>query len=79
MLDWEVHPAGLEELILRLAKEYGAEKIYITENGSAWVDQPDASSTSTTPSEPLTWKGIWPPASAQSNRAPRWPATSPGP
>jgi beta-glucosidase len=42
MLDWEVHPAGLEELILRLAKEYGAEKIYITENGSAWVDQPDA-------------------------------------
>jgi len=43
MLDWEVHPAGLEELILRLAKEYSAEKIYITENGSAWVDQPDAS------------------------------------
>jgi len=42
MLDWEVHPAGLEELILRLAKEYGAEKIYITENGSAWIDQPDA-------------------------------------
>jgi beta-glucosidase len=42
MLDWEVHPAGLEELILRLTKEYGAEKIYITENGSAWVDQPDA-------------------------------------
>ncbi|QNE18042.1 beta-glucosidase [Kribbella qitaiheensis] len=45
MLDWEVHPAGLEELILRLAKEYGAEKIYITENGSAWVDQPDAEFT----------------------------------
>ncbi|GAA1600753.1 GH1 family beta-glucosidase [Kribbella sancticallisti] len=45
MLDWEVHPAGLEELILRLAKEYGAEKIYITENGSAWVDSPDASFT----------------------------------
>lgn len=43
MLDWEVHPAGLEELILRLTKEYGAEKIYITENGSAWVDSPDAS------------------------------------
>jgi beta-glucosidase len=42
MLDWEVHPAGLEELILRLAKEYGAEKIYITENGSAWIDQPDS-------------------------------------
>ncbi|NEA33895.1 GH1 family beta-glucosidase [Streptomyces sp. SID13031] len=45
MLDWEVHPAGLEELILRLAKEYGAEKIYITENGSAWVDEPDADFT----------------------------------
>ncbi|HEY0472623.1 MAG TPA: GH1 family beta-glucosidase [Kribbella sp.] len=43
MLDWEVHPSGLEELILRLAKEYGAEKIYVTENGSAWIDQPDAS------------------------------------
>jgi len=45
MLDWEVHPAGLEELILRLAKEYGAEKIYITENGSAWIDQPGADFT----------------------------------
>ncbi|TWD74880.1 beta-glucosidase [Kribbella amoyensis] len=43
MLAWEVHPAGLEELILRLTKEYGAERIYITENGSAWVDHPDAS------------------------------------
>ncbi|MFC0628988.1 GH1 family beta-glucosidase [Kribbella deserti] len=41
MLDWEVHPAGLEELLLRLTKEYGAEKIYVTENGSAWVDAPD--------------------------------------
>jgi beta-glucosidase len=42
MLDWEVRPAGLEELLLRLTKEYSAEKIYVTENGSAFVDTPDA-------------------------------------
>lgn len=42
MLGWEVHPAGIEELLLRLTKEYGVEKIYITENGSAFVDAPDA-------------------------------------
>ena len=42
MLDWEVHPAGLEDLLLRLTKEYGTERIYVTENGSAWVDTPDA-------------------------------------
>ncbi|GAA3113386.1 beta-glucosidase [Kribbella aluminosa] len=42
-LGWEVHPAGLEQLILRLAHEYGASKIYVTENGSAWADHPDTS------------------------------------
>jgi beta-glucosidase len=40
-LDWEVYPAGLEELLLRLAKEYDAPAIYVTENGSAWPDSPD--------------------------------------
>ncbi|MFI5530516.1 GH1 family beta-glucosidase [Kitasatospora sp. NPDC051853] len=37
-MDWEVHAPGLEELILRLANEYGAAKIYVTENGSAYAD-----------------------------------------
>jgi beta-glucosidase len=40
-LDWEVHPAGITELLVRLAKEYGARKLYVTESGSAWRDAPD--------------------------------------
>jgi beta-glucosidase len=42
-MGWEVHPDGLEDLLLRLTNEYHAPRIYITENGSAWNDdvQPD--------------------------------------
>jgi beta-glucosidase len=42
-MGWEVHPDGLEELLLRLTNEYAAPRIYVTENGSAWPDevQPD--------------------------------------
>jgi beta-glucosidase len=38
-MGWEVHPDGIEELLLRLANEYRAPRIYITENGSAWADE----------------------------------------
>ena len=41
-LDWEVHPAGLEEMLLRLTKDYNAPALYVTENGSAWTDEADA-------------------------------------
>jgi beta-glucosidase len=41
-LGWEVHPAGLTDLLLRLTKDYGAQRLYVTENGSAWADRPDA-------------------------------------
>ena len=41
-LDWEVHPAGLEEMLLRLTKDYDAPALYVTENGSAWTDEADA-------------------------------------
>lgn len=37
-MDWEVHAEGLEQLLLRLTEEYGATKIYVTENGSAYQD-----------------------------------------
>ncbi|MGI8664836.1 MAG: GH1 family beta-glucosidase [Jatrophihabitans sp.] len=39
-MGWEVHPAGLEELLIRLTKDYDAPAIYVTENGSAWLDEP---------------------------------------
>jgi beta-glucosidase len=38
-MGWEVHPDGLEELLLRLTDEYQAPRIYVTENGSAWQDE----------------------------------------
>jgi beta-glucosidase len=41
-MDWEVHPDSLERMLLRLTKEYGAQRIYITENGSAYADTVDA-------------------------------------
>ncbi len=41
-LDWEVHAAGLENVLLRVSKEYHPQALYVTENGSAWPDVPDA-------------------------------------
>lgn len=37
-MDWEVHAEGLEQLLLRLTEEYGVQRIYVTENGSAYED-----------------------------------------
>ncbi|CAM5365033.1 GH1 family beta-glucosidase [Streptomyces fimicarius] [Streptomyces griseus] len=37
-MDWEVHAEGLEQLLLRLTEEYGVERIFVTENGSAYED-----------------------------------------
>ncbi|MGI8335507.1 GH1 family beta-glucosidase [Actinomadura scrupuli] len=37
-LDWEVRPEGLERLLMRLTEDYGARRIHVTENGSAWHD-----------------------------------------
>ncbi|MFE2102327.1 GH1 family beta-glucosidase [Streptomyces sp. NPDC059468] len=37
-MDWEIDANGIETLLLRLTEEYGARKIYVTENGSAFPD-----------------------------------------
>ncbi|MFJ9814833.1 GH1 family beta-glucosidase [Streptomyces sp. NPDC101151] len=37
-MDWEIDASGIETLLLRLTEEYGAGKIYVTENGSAFPD-----------------------------------------
>ena len=37
-MPWEVHAPGLEQLLLRLTKEYGVRKIYVTESGCAYED-----------------------------------------
>jgi beta-glucosidase len=37
-MGWEVHPEGLEQLLVRLTREYGAKQIFVTESGSAWND-----------------------------------------
>jgi beta-glucosidase len=38
-MGWEVHADGLEQLLVRVGEDYGAKRIYVTENGSAWPDQ----------------------------------------
>jgi beta-glucosidase len=38
-MDWEVFPAGLREILLRVHKDYKPTKIYITENGAAFPDK----------------------------------------
>ncbi len=38
-MGWEVSPTDLTALLLRLTREYGARRIYVTENGSAWRDE----------------------------------------
>ena len=35
---WEVYPAGLRNLCERLHSDYSPAALYITENGSAWLD-----------------------------------------
>jgi beta-glucosidase len=42
-MGWGVHPAGLTELLLDIWKNYGNPPAYITENGVASIDVPDAS------------------------------------
>ncbi len=37
-MDWEIDASGIETLLLRLTDEYGARKLYVTENGSAFPD-----------------------------------------
>jgi len=37
-MGWEVFPRGLRDTLLRVAREYGPAKIYITENGAAYTD-----------------------------------------
>ncbi|MFZ5825465.1 MAG: GH1 family beta-glucosidase [Bacillota bacterium] len=37
-MGWEVYPEGMTDLLLRLHKDYGGIDMYITENGSAYVD-----------------------------------------
>ncbi|MEZ7005300.1 GH1 family beta-glucosidase [Streptomyces sp. AD55] len=38
-MDWEIDADGLEALLLRLAEEYGARNLYVTENGSSFPDE----------------------------------------
>jgi len=37
-MDWEVHPDGLYDLLLRLKADYGDPAVFITENGAAFED-----------------------------------------
>ena len=37
-MGWEVYPAGLFDLLVRLRDEYAPAKVYITENGAAFPD-----------------------------------------
>ncbi|MFB8244133.1 GH1 family beta-glucosidase [Streptomyces sp. NPDC055952] len=37
-MDWEIDASGIETLLLRLTEDYGARRLYVTENGSAFPD-----------------------------------------
>lgn len=41
-MDWEVYPQGMETLLVRIHETYSPPAIYITENGAAFDDAPDA-------------------------------------
>jgi len=38
-MNWEVHPEGLYDLLMRLKKDYGDIPLFITENGAAYKDK----------------------------------------
>ena len=37
-MDWEVHPRGIYNMLIRLHREYNIPQIYIVENGAAFAD-----------------------------------------
>jgi beta-glucosidase len=39
-MGWEVDPAGLHDVLLRLRRDYGPLPVYITENGASFDDPP---------------------------------------
>ena len=39
-MGWAIQPEGLSELLLRLFRDYAPERVYITENGAAFADDP---------------------------------------
>jgi beta-glucosidase len=41
-LDWEVYPQGLTDILQWVASRYGSVPLYITENGAAFYDPPQA-------------------------------------
>jgi len=41
-LDWEVYPQGLTDILEWIASRYGPLPLYITENGAAFYDPPQA-------------------------------------
>ena len=41
-LGWEIDPSGLDELLLRLHRDYRLPPMFVTENGAAFEDGPDA-------------------------------------
>jgi beta-glucosidase len=40
-LGWEIDPSGLDELLLRLHRDYPSLPLFVTENGAAFEDVPD--------------------------------------
>lgn len=38
-MGWEIYPAGLTELLVRLAKDWNSPRLLVTENGAAFADQ----------------------------------------
>jgi beta-glucosidase len=43
-MGWEVFPQGLTDVLLRIKERYGNPPVYITENGAAFYDPPQAAS-----------------------------------
>lgn len=41
-MGWEVYPNGIYDLLTRLHTDYRPGKLYITENGASYSDEPDA-------------------------------------
>ena len=41
-MGWEIHPRGLEEILVRVGQEYRPGRIYVTESGAAFTDRVDA-------------------------------------
>ena len=78
-MDWEVNPDGLEQLLVRLGRDYPTlPPLYVTENGAAYADEVSADGQVHDPERVAFLERTSPRWRGPARPAPTYAASSPG-